>query len=187
MRPPTRASCSCCCAARSMDCRRCRRWAIRPTPALRGQIALAKSGEDAALPLDATFGLHPALKFLARELRREGTRGAARRGVALSRALAFRCAERARERRRASAWHGQWLDQSRHQRAAGGRGARRRRRARRQRAAGDAWTGRGGLVVAHEDRRARRRDAGATHRSVRARSAAVAAPRRCAGERRHRQ
>lgn len=31
---------------------------------LRGQIALAKSGEDAALPLDGTFGLHPALKFL---------------------------------------------------------------------------------------------------------------------------
>ena len=31
--------------------------------ALRGQIALAKSGNDAALPLDATFGLHPALKF----------------------------------------------------------------------------------------------------------------------------
>jgi uncharacterized protein (DUF1501 family) len=32
--------------------------------ALRGQIALAKSGVDAALPLDGTFGLHPALKFL---------------------------------------------------------------------------------------------------------------------------
>jgi uncharacterized protein (DUF1501 family) len=32
--------------------------------ALRGQIALAKSGADAALPLDSTFGLHPALKFL---------------------------------------------------------------------------------------------------------------------------
>jgi len=32
--------------------------------ALRGQIALAKSGADAALPLDGTFGLHPALKFL---------------------------------------------------------------------------------------------------------------------------
>lgn len=31
---------------------------------LRGQIALAKSGEDAALPLDGTFALHPALKFL---------------------------------------------------------------------------------------------------------------------------
>jgi len=31
---------------------------------LRGQIALAKSGADAALPLDATFGLHPSLKFL---------------------------------------------------------------------------------------------------------------------------
>ena len=40
---------------------------------LRGQIALASSGENAALPLDGTFGLHPALKFLhasytAREL-----------------------------------------------------------------------------------------------------------------------
>src|SRR6185436_2001813 len=40
---------------------------------LRGQIALARSGENAALPLDGTFGLHPALKFLhasytAREL-----------------------------------------------------------------------------------------------------------------------
>ncbi|HEX6397341.1 MAG TPA: DUF1501 domain-containing protein [Steroidobacteraceae bacterium] len=32
--------------------------------ALRGQIALARSGPDAALPLDGTFGLHPALKFL---------------------------------------------------------------------------------------------------------------------------
>jgi len=32
--------------------------------ALRGQIALPKSGSDAALPLDGTFGLHPALKFL---------------------------------------------------------------------------------------------------------------------------
>jgi uncharacterized protein (DUF1501 family) len=40
---------------------------------LRGQIALARTGDDAALPLDSTFGLHPALKFLhasfaAREL-----------------------------------------------------------------------------------------------------------------------
>jgi uncharacterized protein (DUF1501 family) len=31
---------------------------------LRGQIALAKSGEGAALPLNGTFGLHPSLKFL---------------------------------------------------------------------------------------------------------------------------
>ena len=31
---------------------------------LRGQIALAKSGSDAALALDGTFALHPALKFL---------------------------------------------------------------------------------------------------------------------------
>jgi uncharacterized protein (DUF1501 family) len=33
---------------------------------LRGQIALAKSGEGAALPLDGTFGLHPSLEFLHR-------------------------------------------------------------------------------------------------------------------------
>ncbi len=64
MRPPMRASCSCCCAARSMDLS-----AVPPVgdpdyAALRGQIALAKSGEDAALPLDGPFGLHPALKFL---------------------------------------------------------------------------------------------------------------------------
>jgi uncharacterized protein (DUF1501 family) len=32
--------------------------------ALRGQIALAKAGDGAALRLDALFGLHPALKFL---------------------------------------------------------------------------------------------------------------------------
>jgi uncharacterized protein (DUF1501 family) len=32
--------------------------------ALRGQIALSRSGNDAALPLDGTFGLHPALEFL---------------------------------------------------------------------------------------------------------------------------
>ncbi len=32
--------------------------------ALRGQIALTKSGENAALPLDGTFGLHPSLQFL---------------------------------------------------------------------------------------------------------------------------
>jgi uncharacterized protein (DUF1501 family) len=32
--------------------------------ALRGQIAIAKSGADAALPLQGPFGLHPALKFL---------------------------------------------------------------------------------------------------------------------------
>ena len=32
--------------------------------ALRGPLALAKSGADAALPLDGTFGLHPALAFL---------------------------------------------------------------------------------------------------------------------------
>jgi len=32
--------------------------------ALRGQIALAKSGADSALPIDGTFGLHPALGFL---------------------------------------------------------------------------------------------------------------------------
>jgi uncharacterized protein (DUF1501 family) len=31
---------------------------------LRGQIALAKTGSDAALPLTGLFGLHPALKFL---------------------------------------------------------------------------------------------------------------------------
>jgi len=31
---------------------------------LRGQIALTKSGENAALPLDSTFGLHPSLEFL---------------------------------------------------------------------------------------------------------------------------
>lgn len=31
---------------------------------LRGQIALTKTGENAALPLDGTFGLHPALEFL---------------------------------------------------------------------------------------------------------------------------
>ena len=33
---------------------------------LRGQIALAKSGADAALPLEGPFGLHPALEFLHR-------------------------------------------------------------------------------------------------------------------------
>jgi len=32
--------------------------------ALRGQIAIPKAGADAALPLDTTFGLHPALKFM---------------------------------------------------------------------------------------------------------------------------
>jgi uncharacterized protein (DUF1501 family) len=32
--------------------------------ALRGQIALTKSGADAALPLQGIFGLHPALEFL---------------------------------------------------------------------------------------------------------------------------
>ncbi len=31
---------------------------------LRGQIALAKSGEGAVLPLDGLFGLHPSLRFL---------------------------------------------------------------------------------------------------------------------------
>jgi uncharacterized protein (DUF1501 family) len=34
--------------------------------ALRGQIALARSGESAALPLEGPFGLHPALNFLHR-------------------------------------------------------------------------------------------------------------------------
>src|SRR5262245_39635461 len=33
---------------------------------LRGQIALAKSGDGAALPLTGSFGLHPALEFLHR-------------------------------------------------------------------------------------------------------------------------
>lgn len=37
--------------------------------ALRGQIALTKSGENAALPLDGTFGLHPALAFLHERFR----------------------------------------------------------------------------------------------------------------------
>src|SRR5215470_2406517 len=32
--------------------------------ALRGQIALPKSGEGAALPLDSTFALHPSFQFL---------------------------------------------------------------------------------------------------------------------------
>jgi len=31
---------------------------------LRGEIALAKSGKDAALPLDSTFALHPSFEFL---------------------------------------------------------------------------------------------------------------------------
>src|SRR5690242_20971971 len=31
---------------------------------LRGQIALAKSGQDAALPLSGPFALHPSLTFL---------------------------------------------------------------------------------------------------------------------------
>src|SRR5688572_11941600 len=31
---------------------------------LRGQIALASSGEGAVLPLEGPFGLHPALRFL---------------------------------------------------------------------------------------------------------------------------
>src|SRR5215468_9059746 len=31
---------------------------------LRGQIALTKSGDNAALPLDGTFGLHPSLQFM---------------------------------------------------------------------------------------------------------------------------
>jgi uncharacterized protein (DUF1501 family) len=35
-------------------------------PALRGQIALAKTGEGAALPLEGLFGLHPALSFFHR-------------------------------------------------------------------------------------------------------------------------
>jgi uncharacterized protein (DUF1501 family) len=35
-------------------------------PALRGQIALARTGEGAALPLDADFGLHPSLGFMHR-------------------------------------------------------------------------------------------------------------------------
>ena len=34
--------------------------------ALRGQIALARSGDGAALPLEGPFGLHPALEFLHR-------------------------------------------------------------------------------------------------------------------------
>ena len=42
-------------------------------------------------------------EFPARELRREGARGAARRGLAVPRALALRRAERARERRRRAA------------------------------------------------------------------------------------
>ena len=154
---------------------------------LRGQIALAKSGEGAALPLDGPFALHPALEFLHRELRREGTRGVACRGHAVSRAFAFRRAERARERRPASAWLDQRLDESRFGRVAGGQIARIRRGARRQCAARHAWTGRGGVLVADEDRGARRGHAGAGHGSVCARSAAVAASRGCAGERRHRQ
>jgi uncharacterized protein (DUF1501 family) len=37
--------------------------------ALRGQIALTRRGENAALPLDALFGLHPALGFLHESFR----------------------------------------------------------------------------------------------------------------------
>src|SRR5689334_742313 len=33
---------------------------------LRGQIAIARAGEDAALPLEGPFALHPALGFLHR-------------------------------------------------------------------------------------------------------------------------
>ena len=40
------------------------RWAIRTTRGLRGQIALARTGEGAALPLEGPFGLHPALSFM---------------------------------------------------------------------------------------------------------------------------
>ena len=131
--------------------------------------------------------LHPALEFPAPELCRERARGAARRRLALSRAFAFRCAERARERRPAPAWLDERLDESRADRAAGRQIARGGRGAGRQRAAGDARPGRSGVLVADEDRGARRAHAGAHHGSVCAGSAAVAAPRRCAGERRHRQ
>jgi uncharacterized protein (DUF1501 family) len=65
---------------------------------LRGQIALARSGEGAALPLEGPFALHPSLEFPAPEFRHERARGIARGGVSVSRALALRCAERARER-----------------------------------------------------------------------------------------
>ena len=154
---------------------------------LRGQIALAKSGEGAALPLDGPFGAASGARIPASQLRREGTRGVACRGHAVSRALAFRRAERARERRPASAWLDERLDQSRAGGVAGGQVAGSGRGARRQCAARDAWACRGGVLVADENRGARRGHAGAGHGSVCARSAAVAAPRGCAGERRHRQ
>ena len=41
---------------------------------LRGQIALAKTGEGAALPLEGPFGLHPALKFFTRVMPRKSWR-----------------------------------------------------------------------------------------------------------------
>ena len=137
----------------------------------------------------ARWAIRPASRaeIPARELRRERAGGAACRGHAVSRALAFRRAERARERRPASAWLDERLDQSRADRAAGRQVARGGRGARRQCAARDARACRSGFVVADENRRARRGDAGAHHGSVRARSAAVAAARRCARERCHRQ
>ena len=118
-RRPIRVSCSCCCAARSTGCRPCHRWAIRTTPACAGRSRWRRAAQDAALPLDGTVRAASRARIPASQLRGQGTGGVARGRLAVSRAFAFRRAERARERRPAAAWFDQRLDQPRVDRAAG--------------------------------------------------------------------
>jgi uncharacterized protein (DUF1501 family) len=154
---------------------------------LRGQIALAKSGEGAALPLEGPFGLHPALKFLHESY--------AAKELAVLHAVASPYRERSHfdaqnvlesgDPRPHGSTSG-WINRALTALPAG-----------KARAAGVALGAnvplamRGpaevGFVVADENRRARRGDTGAHHGPVRARSAAVTAARRCARERCHRQ
>ena len=123
---------------------------------LRGQIALAKIGEGAALPLDGPFGLHPALSFLHRSY--------AAKELAVLHAVASPYRERShfdaqnvlesgdlRPHGSTSGWINRALTALPAGKIArGGRGARRQCAARHARAC------RSGFLVADEDRGARR-------------------------------
>ncbi len=79
----------------------CRRTASPQYARCAAPLAIDSPGtESGVLDLDGTFGLHPVAHELARDVSRHRAARAARRCNAVSRALALRCAERARGRRR---------------------------------------------------------------------------------------
>ena len=131
--PGSGASCSCCCAARWMVWPRCRRWAIRT---MRGCAVswICRRPRSCIVSMTCSRCIRRS-NFMADLWQRQAAGGGACGGHALSRALAFRCAGCAGERRGDAAWLAVRLAESR----AG-------RRCRRQRAGRNAGVALGANV-----------------------------------------